>query len=31
MNSKLKCNGELVTINNHKIHVYRNGIILYGG
>lgn len=25
MNSKLKCNGELVTINNHQIHIYRKG------
>ncbi len=25
MSSKLKCNGELVTINNHKIHIYRKG------
>ncbi len=25
MNSKLKCNGELVTINNHKIHIYKKG------
>ena len=25
MKNMLKCNGELVTINGHKIHVYRNG------
>ena len=25
MKEKLKCNGELVTINGHKIHVYRDG------
>ena len=25
MEQKLKCNGELVTINAHKIHIYRAG------
>ena len=25
MNKKLKCNGELVSLNGHKIHVYRDG------
>lgn len=25
MNSELKCNGELVKINNHKIHIYIKG------
>ena len=25
MNKKIKHNGELVMINNHKIHIYREG------
>ena len=25
MKNELKCNGELITINNHNIHIYRTG------
>ena len=25
MKERIRCNGELVTINEHKIHVYRDG------
>ena len=25
MKERIRCNGELVTINEHKIHVYRGG------
>ncbi len=25
MDSELQCNGDLVTINNHKMHIYRKG------